>query len=164
MLASYFMEKNTDFLRHTVATVAYRGEKAVRNAPEHFANFKIGETTRTPVEILAHIGDLFDWALTMVKGDVKWNNATPLAWNDEVNRFFQTLKTFDDYLASDAEINAPFENIFQGPIADAIQHIGQINLLRRLADSPIRGESYFRSEIEIGKVGKNQSEKRFEFD
>ena len=152
------------FLRHTVATVAYRGEKAIRNAPETFANFKIGETTRTPIQILAHIGDLFDWALSMARGETKWNDSALLTWENEAKRFFETLQKFDDYLVSDAEIHAPLEKLFQGPIADALQHIGQINLLRRLADAPIRGENYFKAEIETGKVSANQSDRRIEFD
>ncbi len=152
-----------EFFRHTLATVAYRGEKPLANVSESFATFKISETTRTPIEILAHMGDLFDWSLSIVKGEEKWGNATPSAWNDEVKRFFEALKKFDDYLASDAEIHAPLDKIFQGPIADAIQHIGQLNLLRRLADAPIHGESYFKAEIEIGRVGENQSDNRVEF-
>jgi hypothetical protein len=153
-----------ELLRHTIATVAYRGEKATRNAPKHFADFKIGETTRTPTEILAHIGDLFDWALSMAEGETRWREARPRAWNEEVIRFFASVQSFDDYLASESEIQAPLEKLFQGPIADALQHIGQINLLRRLAETPIRGENYFKAEIETGKVGANQSDKRFEFD
>ncbi len=156
--------ENRQFLRHTVATLAYRGEKAIRQAPEHFANFKSGETTRTPLEILAHLGDLFDWAGWMARGEMKWQDSAPLAWDDEVNRFFATLQNFDDYLASESEIFAPPEKLFQGPIADALQHIGQLNLLRRLAESPIRGENYFKAEIEIGRIGKDQSDKRIEFD
>ena len=155
---------NREFLRHTVATVAYRGGKAIKDAPEGFGDFRCYETTRTPVEILRHIGDLFDWALTMVKGNVTWNDAEPLPWADETKRFFETIKTFDDYLASDAPIGETYEKIFQGPIADALTHVGQINLLRRMYASPVRGESYYRAEIEIGRVGEDQSSKRFEFD
>lgn len=156
--------ENRKFLRHTLATVAYRGEKAIRSAPEDFANFKIGETTRTPLEILAHLGDLFDWALWMARGETKWQDSVPLAWDKEETRFFATLRNFDDYLASRSEIHASLEKLFQGPIADALQHIGQINLLRRLAESPIRGENYFKAAIETGRIGKDQSEKRIEFD
>lgn len=153
-----------EFLRHTVATVAYRGGKAIKDAPEGFGDFRSCETARTPVEILRHIGDLFDWALTMVKGNTTWTDAEPLTWVEESNRFFETIKTFDDYLASDAPIGETFEKIFQGPIADALTHVGQINLLRRMFNAPIRGESYYRAEIEIGRVGADQSAKRVEFD
>src|SRR5690349_1365360 len=47
-----------EMLRHTVATVAYRGAKALRGAPADFAAFRAAPNTRTPGEILAHIGDL----------------------------------------------------------------------------------------------------------
>lgn len=152
------------FLRHTVATVAYRGGKAIKDAPEGFAEFKVSETTRTPLAILAHIGDLFDWALSMAVGKTVWNDAVPLNWNAESERFFASLKAFDDYLATEEPIEKPFEKLFQGPIADALNHIGQINLLRRMFDAPIRGENYFRAEVEVGRVGAEQSANRVEFD
>src|SRR5215213_1315913 len=159
-------ETNTtrEFLRHTVATLAYRGGKAVKGAPDSFGAFKIGETTRTPLEILAHIGDLLEWALTMAKGKPVWKGEAPREWSAEVERFFAGLKNLDEYLASDAPLGNPVDKLFQGPVADALQHVGQINLLRRLADAPIRGENYFRAEIERGRVGAEQSEKRLEFD
>jgi hypothetical protein len=159
-------EANTtrEFLRHTVATLAYRGGKAVKGAPEIFGAFKIGETTRTPLEILAHIGDLLEWALTMAKGKPVWKDAAPRSWNEEVERFFNGLKNLDEYLASGEPLANSAEKLFQGPVADALQHVGQINLLRRLADAPIRGENYFRAEIETGRVGAEQSAKRIEFD
>ena len=94
-------ETARELLRHTVATVAYRGGKAVRGAPAKFATFRVSKTSRTPVEILAHIGDLFDWALSMAKGAQTWRNSTPLPWNQEVARFFAALEAFDAYLASD---------------------------------------------------------------
>jgi len=153
-----------EFLRHTVATVVYRGAKAIKDAPEGFADFKASATTRTPVQILAHIGDLFDWALSIARGKTVWNDATPLPWEAESERFFAAVKAFDDYLASDNEIAKPLEKLFQGPVADALTHVGQINLLRRIFDSPVRGESYYRAEIKIGRVGAEQSANRVEFD
>jgi hypothetical protein len=153
-----------EMLRHTLATLAYRGAKVVANAPDKFAKFKTLETTRTPERILAHLGDLMDWALRVAKGDYTYTEATPLPWDREVARFFAALKALDDYLASDAPLGYPAETIFQGPIADALTHVGQIAMLRRMAGSPIRGESYFRAEIVAGRVGPEQSAKRFEFD
>jgi hypothetical protein len=153
-----------DFLRHTVATVAYRGAKATANAPDGFGDFKSFETTRTPLEILAHIGDLFDWALSMAVGQTVWKNAKPLAWERERERFFATVKRFDDHLASDAPVASPLEKLFQGPVADALTHVGQLNLLRRMFESPVRGENYFKAEIEIGRIGAEQSARRVEFD
>jgi hypothetical protein len=151
-------------LRHTVATAAYRGGKALRGAPESFAALSIGDTSRTPAKILAHIGDLFDWALSMARGETAWHNSKPLSWAAEVARFHASLKKFDDYLASSEPLHAPAEGLFQGPIADALTHIGQIAMLRRLAGSPIKGENYFKAEIIAGRVGAEQSAPRGEFD
>jgi len=150
-------------LRHTVATVAYRGGKAVREAPESFAGFKIGEKGRTPAQILAHIGDLYDWALSCARGKQEWHDSKPLPWSQEVQRFFKALQVFDDYLASDAPLGFPAEKIFQGAVADSLTHIGQIAMLRRLAGCPIRGENYFRADIVSGRVGEKQSAPRVEF-
>jgi len=158
------MDPKRDLLRHTVATVAYRGGKAVRGAPAAFASFRAGETTRTPAAILAHIGDLFDWALSIARGAQAWNNSTPLAWDQEVARFFATLQRFDDYLASDAPLACEPEQLFQGPVADALNHVGQIAMLRRLAGAPIKGENYYRAEIVCGRVGAEQTLPRREFD
>ena len=149
------------FLRHTLATIAYRGGKAVRNAPESFAGFE--GAGRTPAQILAHIGDLFDWALTICKGETKWNNSEPLPWPQEVDRFHAALKTLDDYLASGAPLAAPAEKLFQGPIADALTHVGQIAMLRRMAGCKITGESYYVAEIATGRLGQDQAKARKEF-
>ncbi|MBI3474873.1 MAG: hypothetical protein HY010_04020 [Acidobacteria bacterium] len=150
-------------LRHTVATLAYRGGKAVRNAPASFADYSCGESSRTPGQILAHIGDLMDWGLSIAAGQQKWNNAIPLPWEQEVDRFFAALKKFDDYLASEEPLHVPEEKLFQGPVADALTHVGQINMLRRLAEVPVKGENYFVADISAGRVGHEQAAPRIEF-
>jgi hypothetical protein len=151
-------------LRHTVATVAYRGGKALRGVPESFASFKIGDSTRTPIKILAHLGDLFDWALTLARGAQAWHDSNPLPWSEEVKRFFSSLQKFDDFLASGEPLHASVEMLFQGPVADALSHIGQIAMLRRLAAAPIRAENYSKAEIVAGRVGQEQTAPRREFD
>jgi hypothetical protein len=158
------MDDKRAFLRHTVATIAYRGGKALRGAPAAFATFRAAPTTRTPIEIVAHVGDLFDWALSIAQGAERWSNAEPLVWDREVARFIETLQRFDAYLASDAELAAPAEKIFQGAIADALTHVGQLTLLRRASGAPIRGENYARAEIVAGRVGPDQTAARREFD
>ena len=150
-------------LRHTVATVAYRARKALHGAPESFAGFSSGEKGRTPVAIVAHMGDLFDWALSIAMGKQAWTDSTPLPWAQEVERFFRSLKAFDDYLASDQGLNASPEKIFQGAVADALTHTGQINMLRRMAGCPIRGENYYRAESAVGRVGQEQAAPAREF-
>jgi hypothetical protein len=151
-------------LRHTVATVAYRGGKALRGAPESFATFRVREESRTPVQILAHMGDLFDWALSIATGAQVWRDSPPLPWDSEVVRFFDTLLRFDSHLASDVPLACPTELLIQGPIADALTHIGQLAMLRRLAGVPIRGENYFKADIVAGRVGSEQAAPRREFD
>ncbi len=153
-----------EMLRHTVATLAYRGAKALRGAPDSFASYHASETTRTPAQILAHIGDLLDWGLSIAKGAEAWNNSEPLAWNQEVTRFHRALESFDNYLASDADLEATCERLFQGPIADALTHVGQVTMLRRMAGAPIKGENYSRAKIEAGSVGAEQAAPKGEFD
>jgi len=151
-------------LRHTVATVAYRAGKVLRDAPSSFATFRPMPGVRTPIEILAHMGDLFDWALGLAQGRSEWHDATPLPWDDEVARFFASLSALDRALASEAPLGFPAEAIFQGPVADALTHVGQIALLRRMAASPIRGENYLKADIVAGRVGPEQAAPRREFD
>ena len=153
-----------ELLRHTVATLAYRGGKAVTGAPPEFKDFRVADGSRTPGEILAHIGDLLDWALSIAVGKQTWHNSTPLSWEEETARFFAALEAFDAYLASDQPLGSPVEKMFQGPIADALTHVGQITMLRRIAGGPIKGENYYRAEIESGRVGADQSSRRVEFD
>lgn len=158
------MDPKRELLRYTVATLAYRGAKAVRRAPDSFASFKASETTRTPAQILAHIGDLLDWALSIAQGAETWNNSEQLEWNEETNRFHAALEKFDKLLASDAELSASCERLFQGPIADALTHVGQLTMLRRIAGAPIKGENYSRAKIEAGRVGAEQAAPKREFD
>ena len=151
-------------LRHTLATLAYRGGKAVRDVPAPFADFSAGEGTRTPLEILAHMGDLMAWALTQARGDEAWASGPATSWDEEVARFFAGVHALDAHLASDAPLGQPEGKIFQGAVADALTHVGQINLLRRLAGTPVRGENYNRADIQAGRVGPEQSAPRREFD
>jgi hypothetical protein len=153
-----------ELLRHTIATVAYRGAKATRGAPADFAEFQAAGDVRTPVQIIAHMADLYDWALTLAKGKWDYNQSTPGSWKGELERFHASLNAFDEYLASDAPLEHSVEKLFQGPIADSLTHVGQIAILRRLANSPIRGESYARSDIVAGRVGPEQTPSQFEFD
>lgn len=153
-----------DLLRHALATLAYRGGKALRGAPDGFAEFRAGETTRTPAEILAHVGDLLEWGYHMSRGEYRWSDSAPLPWDRQVDRFFAGLASLDEALAAADDRSLPPEKIFRGPIADALTHVGQIAMLRRLAGSPVRGENYFKAEIETGRVGRDQPAPVREFD
>jgi hypothetical protein len=152
-----------ELLRHAVATIAYRGGKALKGAPEGFATFGSGGSGRTPAAILAHVGDLFEWGLSIALGTQAWKNSTPLPWPQEVARFFETLRQLDEYLASTDPLATSPEQLFQGPVADALTHIGQIAMLRREAGAPIRGENYYVADIVAGRVGPEQTDPRREF-
>ena len=158
------MDEKRAFLRHTVATVAYRGGKALRGAPVSFATFSPDGRPRTPAKIVAHIGDLYDWALSQARGGESWNTSVPLEWEREVERFFSTLQRFDDYLASDEALAVPVERLFQGPVADSLSHVGQLALLRRLAGAKMKSENYARADIVAGRVGAEQTPPQSEFD
>jgi len=150
-----------ELFRHTVATLAYRGGKAIRGAPESFASFD--GAGKTPVTILAHIGDLLDWTLRMARGSAEWKNSQAQSWDAESRRFFERLTELDALLASNDALQAPLERLFQGPIADALTHVGQVAMMRRMAGSPMRGENYYVAHIEAGRVGADQTAAANEF-
>ena len=157
------MDAAREFLRHTVATLAYRAAKTLRGAPPEFATYVSSDGSRPPVKILAHMGDLLDWALSMANGTRKWNDSTPLPWEQESARFFASLKAFDDYLASGVVLQAPLEKLFTGPVADALTHTGQLAMLRRLSGAPMKGENYFQADVAVGRVGPEQTPPKREF-
>lgn len=161
------MDSTTDqareLLRHTVATLAYRAGKALREAPSSFAAFTLSPGSRTPEQIVAHMGDLFDWALSMARGAQKWHDSPPLSWDAECQRFFRALEAFDEYLAGGEPLGTSIERLFQGPVADALTHTGQLTMLRRMAGAPVRGENYAKAEISRGRVGPQQPAPRVEF-
>jgi len=158
------VDEKRALLRHTVATVAYRGGKAVRDAPASFASYSPDGSPRTAARILAHIGDLYDWALSQARGAEAWNDSTPLDWPRECERFFGALRRFDEYLASDAPLAVPPERLFQGAIADSLTHVGQLAMLRRLAGAKMKSENYSRAEVVAGRVGAEQTPPKREFD
>ncbi|MGH9873660.1 MAG: hypothetical protein ACRD9S_14520 [Pyrinomonadaceae bacterium] len=156
-------ERGRELFRHTLATLAYRGGKTLRDAGPDFATFRAGQSTRTPLEILAHIGDLMEWSLSIARGQEEWKKGEARNWDQERERFFASLQAFDDYLASAEPLGCTPQQLFQAPIADALTHVGQLAMLRGLAGNPIRGENYFMADIVTGKVGAEQSAPRFEF-
>lgn len=157
-------DEKRELLRHTLATVAYRGGKAVRRAGDEFAGFSLGENPKTPAMILTHIGDLLDWAVTLAEGKQAWNTSVPLPWEQEVERFHAALGKFDEYLASDRPLAASPELLFQGPIADALTHVGQLAMLRRLAGTKMKSENYSKADIVAGRVGPEQTAPKREYD
>jgi hypothetical protein len=157
-------DSERQLLRHTLATLAYRGGKALRGVPETFVEFRPVPQGRTAGQILAHIGDLLAWGCSIAKGKQEWHDSEALSWQAGTQRFYDALAAFDAVLASDAPLAAPANQLFQGPIADALAHVGQIAMLRRLAGVPMRGENYYRAKIQTGRVGPDQSSPVREFD
>lgn len=152
-----------NLLRHTVAALAYRCSRAVDGAPAEFGSFRASPKTRTPCEILAHMGDLFDWALQLADGKHVWHNSPALEWDAATARFFAALEAFDRRLDSDEPVRDP-EALFQGPVADALTHVGQLAMLRHMAGCKMRGENYFAANIRTGVVGVRQAPPVQEFD
>jgi hypothetical protein len=163
MSAATTTTSGVGLFRHTLAALAYRAGKAVRNAPPDFAGFRSSDTTRTPANILAHMGDLMDWTLSILNGAQAWKDSRPLAWEEEVLRFHAAIGAVDAWLSSGVPAPGALEKLFQGPIADAFTHVGQLTLLRRMAGSPVRGENYFIADIQTGRVGPDQAPPQKEF-
>ena len=151
-------------LRRIIATLAYRAAKVLRDVPPDFAAMQAGPATRPPVQIVAHLGDLMAWGLSLAQGKSVWNAGGSADWDVEVRRFFDGLAALDAELAADSPFEGSAERLIQGPLADALTHVGQLAMLRGLAGAPIRPESYARAEIEIGRVGLEQAPPRREFD
>ena len=146
------MERDRALLRHMLATIAYRGAKTIRGAPEGFPSFRAEGSLNTPVLLLAHIGDLIEWTHRWCRGEEQsYKISEPLDWNGEVKRFFASLESFDQYLASGGSLQTGLEAMFQAPIADVLTHIGQLGLLRRMAGDPVPGEAYRLAEIAVGR-------------
>ena len=151
-------------LRHLVATLAYRAAKVLRDPPARFATLHVGPTARQPVQIVAHMADLMTWAVGLTRGEYVWKAAGGDDWDVEVARFFDHLAALDGELEG-AELPAEAEQkLIQGPLADALTHVGQLAMLRGISGSPVRPESYARAEIVAGRVGPAQAPPGREFD
>ena len=151
-------------IRHLVATLAYRASKVLRDAPADFATLSVGSNTRRPVQIVAHMGDLMTWALTLARGDNVWTRGGSDDWQTEVQRFFSELETLDRQLAASTPPAGAAEKLIQGPLADALTHVGQLAMLRGIAGAAVRPESYAKADIVVGRVGQQQAASRREFD
>ena len=151
-------------LRHLLATLAYRAAKVLRDVPADFATRSFGSTTRRPILLVAHLADLMAWAITMTEGDVKWKAEGSDDWDTEVKRFFSGLFILDRMLGEKTHSDTTIDQLIQGPLADALTHVGQLAMLRGMAGFPIRPESYARADIVRGRVGLDQAPPRREFD
>lgn len=151
------MDDRRAMLVHFLAAIAYRAQKALRECPEHFAGFSAGNSVRTPAQLVMHITSVLGYARTFFIGGSYWPEPLPTL-NDEVERMHQKIEE----LAADIRSGAPFLNglterrLLQGPLADAMTHVGQLAMLRRLADDPIPPENFIVADIDAARLGKDQ--------
>jgi hypothetical protein len=153
------MDDKRSLLRHFLAALAYRTQKALRDAPAEFANFHADEETRTPAELVRHMTSVLGYARTFFVGGQYRPEPLP-SLNDEVIRFHDVLEE----LARDLEAGTPLmqgmsaERLLQGPFSDAMTHAGQLAMLRRLAGVPVPPENFIFADIEPGRLGIEQAE------
>ena len=152
-----------DTLRQLAATLAYRAAKVLREVPPGFADYRITLSARSAVEIVAHMGDLMKWGTWLARGEHTWKAEGSSDWNREVDRFFALLRELDDLLDNN-DFNGSVEKLIQGPLADALTHVGQLSMMRGAAGMPVKPESYARAEIIAGRVGLDQAAAKAEFD
>ena len=151
-------------LRHLVATLAYRAAKVLRDAPADFGTFQVAVAARRPVQIVAHMADLMSWGVTLANGEYVWK----AEGGDGLEYGGRALLRQAGRARRGARSCRPArgrrEKLIQGPLADALTHVGQLALLRGAAGAPIRPESYARADIAAGRVGMTQSAPVTEFD
>lgn len=151
-------------LRQMAATLAYRAAKVLRDAPADFGTKSFGDSTRQPVKILAHMGDLMTWGVSIANGGYTWQPAGSDDWQTEVDRFFAGLAALDEAIAADGDFTGDINKLIQGPLADALTHVGQLAMLRGMMHAPVKPESYARAIITVGRVGLDQEAPKAEFD
>ena len=151
-------------VRHLTATLAYRAAKVLRDVPGGFGAATFAPGVRSPARIVAHMADLIAWGVSLAHGDSIWKAEGSDEWDVEVERFFRNLAALDAALAKDGPFSGSIEQLLQGPLADALTHVGQLAMLRGMAGAPVRPESYARAHIVIGRVGRDQAASAREFD
>jgi hypothetical protein len=145
-------------LRHFLAALAYRTAKAVHGAPESFGDFRAGERTRTPREIMRHMTSVLGYARTRFTGGTYRPEPLPTL-AAERERFHEMLASLSDHLASAVPLEGDTaERLLQGPFADAMTHAGQLAMLRRLAGSPVPPENFFAADVRAERLGPDQPE------
>lgn len=144
------MEKS--LLRHYTATLAYRGNIAMEDAPAAFPSFEAGNGVMTPLQLLQHISAVLTKGYKSIS-DKQPPDLPSEDWEQAKERFFRILELMDQAFREDAAPQGlTEEQLLQGPLADAMTHIGQLATLRRLAGSPIRGGNYIRADIRAGQI------------
>ncbi len=146
-----------ELLRHALATLAYRAGKVLRDEPDGFADVRVSPVSRSAVELVSHLGDLMAWGERLARGEYRWEAGVTTDWEEARDRFFRELAAFDAALADPAVTEPPTGVLFQGPVADALTHVGQLAMMRGVAGQPVRPESYARATIQAGRIGRDQA-------
>jgi hypothetical protein len=153
------VNRDRELLLHFLAAIAYRTQKAVREAPSSYPEFAAGLGARTPVQIIRHMTSLMGYAETLFRGGAYpfVPEALP-TFAEEVARFHEMLGRVGELLQSPAMLRGiSTEQLLQGPLADAMTHVGQLALLRRLSDSPVRGENFVFAHVRADQLGVDQA-------
>jgi hypothetical protein len=153
------VDRERALLRHFLAAIAYRAQKALREAPERFATFAAGHQVRTPAELVRHMTAVLGYARTFFVGGSYPFKPDPLpTFGDEVRRFHEMLEAVGDLVTQGAPLkDVSIEQLLQGPFSDVMTHVGQLALLRRLADDPIPPENFVYAEIRRDRLGPEQA-------
>jgi len=151
------MDRDRELLKHFLAAIAYRTQKALRDAPDHYPTFSAGNRVRTPLEILHHMTSLMGYVRTFFVGGQYPRTLEPLpTFKEEIARFHEMIEAVGTLLASDAKPSISTEQLLQGPFADTMTHVGQLAMLRRLADAPVRPENFVFADIRAERLHANQ--------
>jgi hypothetical protein len=152
------VDRDRELLRHFLGAIAYRAQKALRDAPAHYPTFSAGHRARTPLDIVRHMASLMGYVTTHFVGGTYPVNPEPLpTFVAEVARFHENLQKVGALLESDAPLrDITLEQLLQGPLADTMTHVGQLAMLRRLADSPVPPENFIYADIRADRLDANQ--------
>lgn len=145
------MDRDRELLRHFLGAIAYRAQKALRDAPAHYPTFSAGNRVRTPTELVRHMASLMGYVRTFFEGGTFTAEPLP-SFDAEVARFHHLLEAVSALLAAGARCSITTEQLLQGPFADVMTHVGQLAMLRRLADSPVAPENFIYADIRGDRV------------
>jgi hypothetical protein len=152
------MNDKRALLRHFLAAIAYRTQKALRGAPDSFGTFQAGHQVRTPADLLRHMTSVLGYARTFfVGGRYRAEPLHDLA--AEITRFHAMLEDLGQHLTVGTELKGTTEErLLQGPFSDVMTHAGQLAMLRRLAGSPVRPENFIEAAMDPVNLGSQQPE------
>lgn len=153
------MNQEQALLTHFLAAIAYRTQKVLRDAPPHFPHFAAGHQVRTPVEILRHMTSLMGYTRTLFLGGTYPVRPEPQGtFADEITRFHDMLGDVGRLLTAGTPLREiSYQQLLQGPFADVMTHVGQVALLRRLADAPVAPENFIYADIRSDRLGPDQA-------